>query len=149
KDRQRLRTVTLSLVPKCEGPGAPRVQWRRSCRTTTSYCGLFGFSAGGVDVPGYADADEVEGEHGNGVDAHGPRIGTGADDGGNDKDGEDGVANVLPEEPGADNAEHGEEEDEDGEFEADAEAEDDGEEEAAVVLDGDHGREVVSHVDDE
>ena len=49
----------------------------------------------------------------------------------------------------AHDAEHGEEEDENRHLEADAEAEDDGQEEAGVVLDGDHGREVVAEVDDE
>ena len=60
-----------------------------------------------------------------------------------------GVADVLPEELGADDAEQGEEEDEDRQLEADAQAEDDGEKEAGVLLDGDHRVELLAEVDDE
>ncbi len=49
----------------------------------------------------------------------------------------------------AHDAKHGEEEDENRQLEADAKAEDDRQEEAGVVLDGDHGREVVAEVNDE
>ncbi len=49
----------------------------------------------------------------------------------------------------ADDAEQGEEEDEDRHLKADAEAENDGEEEAGVLLDGDHGVELVAEADDE
>ena len=94
------------------------------------------FAAGGVDAVGDGDAEEVEDEHGAGEEAHAEGVRHGADDGGDDEDGEDGVAEVLEQELGVDDAEEGEEEDEDGQLEADAEAEDDGEEEAGVVLDG-------------
>ncbi len=56
---------------------------------------------------------------------------------------------MLDEELGVDDAEEGEEEDDDGEFEGDAEAEDDGEEEVGVVLDGEHGVEVCAEAADE
>ena len=92
---------------------------------------------------------DVERKHGNGVDAHGPGIGAGRDDGRDHETPQDGVADVLPQEPRAHDAEHGQEEDEDRHLEADAQAENDGEEEAGVVLDGDHGREVVADIDDE
>ncbi len=75
--------------------------------------------------------------------------GSGADDGGDHEDDEDGVADVLDEEFGVDDAEEREEEDEDGQLEGDAEAEDDGEEEAGVVLDGNDGVEVFAEVADE
>src|ERR1700738_1739874 len=114
-----------------------------------SRSGLFGAAARGMDPPRHADADEIKGEHGDGVDAHGPGIGAGTDEGGDQEYGEDGVADVLPQEFGADDAEHGEEEDEDGHFKADAEAEDHGEEEAGVLLDGDDGIELFAEADDE
>ena len=69
--------------------------------------------------------------------------GLGADEGGHQEDDEDGVADVLPQEFGAHDAEQGQEEDQDRHLKADAEPEDDREEEAGVVLDGDHGREIV------
>ena len=92
-----------------------------------------------MDEEGDGDAEEVEDEHGAGEEAHADGVRHGADDGGDDEDDEDGVAEVLEEEFGVDDAEEGEEEDEDGQLEADAEAEDDGEEEAGVVVDGDMG----------
>ena len=58
-----------------------------------------------MDPPGNADADDVEREHGHSVNAHGAGIGAGADDGSHDEDGEDGVADVLPKEFGADDSE--------------------------------------------
>src|SRR5579863_853651 len=102
-----------------------------------------------MDPPGYADADEVKRKHGNRVDAHGPRVGAGGDDGGDEKDRENRIADVRPKKFGADDAEHGEEENEDGHFKADAEAKDDGEKETGVVLDGDHRREVMAEVHDQ
>jgi hypothetical protein len=102
-----------------------------------------------VDEVGDGDADHIEGEHGGGEEAHAEGVGGGADDGGDDEDGEDGVADVGDEEFGVDDAEEGEKEDKDGQFEGDAEAEDDGEEEAGVVLGGDDGVEVFAEVEDE
>src|ERR1039458_1913877 len=81
---------------------------------------LLFLSACGVDPPGDANADEVESQHGNSVDAHGAGIGAGANDGGNQKNGEDGVANVLPEELRAHDAKQCEEKDEYWQLKADA-----------------------------
>ena len=102
-----------------------------------------------MDEEGDAYADEVENQHGAGEEAHADGVGRGADDGRDDEDGEDGVADVLDEELGVDDAEEREEEDEDGEFEGDAEAEDDGEEEVGVVLDGEDGVEVFAEATDQ
>jgi hypothetical protein len=100
--------------------------------------GFLPLAAVGMDVPGDGYAEEVEEEHGAGEEAHAEGILHGADDGGDDEDGEDGVAEVAQQEFGVDDAEEGEEEDEDGKFEADAEAEDDGKEEACVFVDREH-----------
>src|SRR5580693_3790756 len=102
-----------------------------------------------MDVPGDGYADEVEDEHGAGEEAHADGIGHGADDRGDDEDRKDGVAEVAEEKPRVDNAEEREEEDEDGELEADAQTKDDREEEAGVVIDGDHVVEVLAEVEDE
>jgi len=102
-----------------------------------------------MDEEGDAYADQIEDQHGAGEEAHADGVGRGADDGGDDEDGEDGVADVLDEELGVDDAEEGKEEDEDGEFEGDTEAEDDGEEEVGVVLDGENGVEVFAEPADQ
>src|SRR5215831_932834 len=118
-------------------------------RGSESSCGLFGLFAIGMYPPGYADSDDIERKHGDRVDAHRPRIGAGADDRRNQKDSQNGVADVLPEEFRAYDPEHCQKEDEDRQLEADAQAEDDGEKETAVILDGDHRRETVPESEDE
>ena len=72
---------------------------KNSCR------GLFFLSARRMDPPGDADADEIEEQHRNRIDAHGSGVRAGTDDGGNQKYGEDCVANVFPKKFRADNAE--------------------------------------------
>src|SRR5579863_1683157 len=96
--------------------------WRRGC--------FFRFAVIGVNPPGHGDADQIETEHGDSIDAHGPWIWTWANECGNQKDDEDGVTNVLPEKAGADDSKQRKKEDEDGHFEADTQAEDDGKEKA-------------------
>src|SRR5579863_7828173 len=105
---------------------------------------LFGLPAVWMDPPRDTDTDQVETQHGDGVDTHRPRIGAGRDDGRNQKNREDGVANVLPKEFRTDDTEQREEEDEDRHLKADAKAQDDGEEEARVLLDRDHGVELAA-----
>ena len=96
-----------------------------------------------------AYAEEIENEHGTGEEDHAEGVGQRTDDGRDEEDDEDGVADVLDEELGVDDAEEREEEDEDGQFKADAEAEDDGEEELGVVLDSEDGVESFAEVQDE
>src|ERR1039458_932845 len=96
-----------------------------------------------------AYAKEIQDEHWAGKEAHAEGIGHGTDDGGDEKNGEDGVTEVAQEELGVDDAEEGKEEDEDGEFETDAKAEDDGQEEAGVLVDGEDGVELLSEAEDE
>src|SRR6185312_1777098 len=110
---------------------------------------FLGFAAGGVDDDRDADADHIEGEHGRGEEAHADRIGHGADDGGDQEDDEDRVADVPDEKFCVDDAEERQKKDEDRQLEGDAESEDDGEEEAGVVLDGNDGVEVPAEVADE
>src|SRR5580698_5088408 len=112
-------------------------------------CSLFGFAARWMEVPGDTDADEVETEHRNSVDAHGPGIGAGGDDGGHQEYGKNRVADVFPEKAWAHDAEERQEEDEDRHFKTDAKAKNDGEEEAGVLLNGDHGIELAAEVNDE
>ena len=54
--------------------------------------------------PGDADAQDVQGHHGRGEDAHVQDIGSGRDDGGNDEDDQDGIAEIAPHPAGADHA---------------------------------------------
>lgn len=115
------------------------------CEGSGFFAGLAaGFSAGRMDHEGDADADQVESEHGSGEDAHGEDVRGGGNDGGDDEDDEDGVAEVLPEEFGRDDAEEREEEDDDGELKGDAEAEDYGEEEVGVLIDFNEGTELAA-----
>src|ERR1017187_8021853 len=102
-----------------------------------SYCCLFTFVAPlGVDPPGDGDAEEVQEQHWTREEAHAEGVLHGADAGGHDEDGEDGVTEVTQQELRVDDAEECEEKDEDGQLETDAEAENDGEEEAGVLVDG-------------
>src|ERR1017187_168075 len=102
-----------------------------------------------MDIPGDDYAEEVEEEHGAGEEAHAEGILHGADDGGHDEDGENGVTEVAQQEFGVDDAEESKEEDEDGQFKADAQAEDDGEKEACVFVDGEDRLEAFSESEDE
>src|SRR5208283_1597731 len=102
-----------------------------------------------MDEPGDGYAEEVEREHGAGEEAHAEGVRHGADDGGDQKDGEHSVTEVAQQEFGVDDAEEREEEDQDRQLEADAQAEDDGEEEAGVVVDRDHVAEVLAEVHDQ
>ncbi len=49
-----------------------------------------------MDEPGNADAQNVKHNHGRGEDAHVHDVGGGCDDGRNDEDDQDGVAEVAP-----------------------------------------------------
>src|ERR1039457_6362986 len=91
-----------------------------------------------------AYAKEIQDEHWAGKEAHAQGIGHGADDGRDEEDGEDGVTEMAKQEFGVDDAEERKEEDEDGEFEADAKAEDDGQEEAGVLRSEEHTSELQS-----
>src|SRR5437763_15805378 len=101
----------LSRISKSRCRGRGSVQLER----TNSQCRrlLSSLAARRVHPPGDTDANHVEAQHGNRVDAHCPRIGTGTDHGRDEEDCEYGIANVLPQELGADDPEHGQEEDED------------------------------------
>src|ERR1035441_7847894 len=96
-----------------------------------------------------AYAKEIQDEHWAGKEAHAEGIGHGADDGRDEEDGGDGVTEMAKQEFGVDDAEERKEEDEDGEFEADAKAEDDGPGEAGVFVDGEDGVELLSEAEDE
>src|ERR1039458_7625373 len=102
-----------------------------------------------MDVPGDGNAEEVEEEHGAGEEAHAEGILHGADDGGDDEDGENGVTEVAQQEFGVDDAEESKEEDEDGQFKADAQAEDDGEKEAGPLIDHENWLEAFAESEDE
>src|ERR1035441_5508966 len=102
-----------------------------------------------MDIPGDDYAEEVEEEHGAGEEAHAEGILHGADDGGHDEDGENGVTEVAQQEFGVDDAEESKEEDEDGQFKADAQAEDDGKKEACVFVDSEQRMEAFAKVEDE
>src|SRR5579872_3885745 len=109
---------------------------------------LFGLAPVRMHPPRHSDADQVKAQHGDSVDAHGPRIGTGGNDGRDEKNRKDGVANVLPQKLRADDAEQCEEEDEDRHLKADAQAQNDGEEEAGVLFDGDNRVEPAAKLHD-
>src|SRR5665213_1067901 len=96
----------------------------------------------GVEVPRDADAQEVERQHGAGEQAHRDRAGVRADDGGDDEDGQHGVAEVPQQELRVHDAEQREKEDQDGKLETDAQAENDREKKPRVLVDGDDGMKV-------
>src|SRR5208337_1728499 len=134
-----------------EEPGGeelPRLS-SQTRKKKTSTCGLLFPPACGVHPPGHRDADHIEAQHGEGIDAHRPRIGAGADDSGHNEDRQDGVADVFKEEAWADDAEEGQEKDEDGQLKADAKTEDDGKKEPGVLLDGHDGVELVAETENE
>ena len=94
-------------------------------------------------------SDEVEREHGESEKGHADGVGGRADNGRDEEDAEDGVAEMLEEETAVYDAEEGEEKHEDRQFEGDAKAENDGHEEAGVVLDGEDGVEAVAELEHE
>src|SRR5436305_1050796 len=109
---------------------------------------LSGFAARWVDEECNAHAEHVENEHGRSEQAHADRVRRRADDRGDQEDSQDGVADVLEQELGVDNAEQREEEDENGQLERNAEAKDDREEESGIVLDREDRVEGFAEVQD-
>src|SRR5579864_6110398 len=99
--------------------------------------------------PGHGDADHVQRHHGGGKDAHIQNIGGGRNDGRDDEDDQNGIAQVAPHEPGADDAHQGEEEHQDGQFKDGAQPDDDGQEQVSVLADGNHGLELAAVADQE
>src|ERR1700677_3212865 len=107
--------------------GHPSLVLQLAFRTSEkSSRSLIFLSARGVDPPGDADAEQVESQQGNCVDAHAARVRHRANDARHNKDRQDRVAEVLPQETRADDAEQSEKEDEDGQLETDAKAKNDG-----------------------
>ena len=78
-----------------------------------SLCGLLGLAARGMHPPGHADAQQIKRQHGNGVDAHGPGVGTGADESRHDENRQNRVADIPPQKVRSDDAEQSQEKDED------------------------------------
>src|ERR1035441_2078523 len=73
--------------------------------TKESFDGLLGLSPRRMNPPRHGDADHVQRQHGNGVEAHGPGIGAGADEGRYQENCQNRVADVLPKESWADRSE--------------------------------------------
>ena len=84
---------------------------------------------------GYADAEEVEHEHRCREDTHGENVRRWRDDGRDDEDDEDRVAQVSPQETCVHDAEKSQKHDQNGQFERDSEPENDGQEEVCVFID--------------
>src|SRR5258708_2501125 len=99
--------------------------------------------------PGDADAQDVQGNHGRGEDAHVQDIGGGRDDGGDDEDDQDGIAEIAPHPAGADDAHERQEKYQDRHFENHAEADDDRQEQTTVLAERDHRLEVFAIADQE
>ena len=114
-----------------------------SCEARGHAVVSFFFRRLGCTKKGHADADKIQNQHGRGEQAHADGLGCGADDGCDQEDGENRVAEVAQEEFGVDDAEERQEKHEHRQLKRDAEPEDHGEEEAGVVLDGDHVRELL------
>ena len=102
-----------------------------------------------MDEVGDGYAEKVQRKHGAGEETHADGVRHGADDGCDKKDDEHCVAEVAQQKFGVDDAEQSEEEDEDGEFKADAEAENDGKKEPGVLVDGEDGVETFPEPEDE
>jgi hypothetical protein len=120
------------------------VKSRGACRF-----GLAWLAARRIEDVRHTNAYHVKRQHRGSKEAHAHRVGQRADDGRDDEDDEDGIADVADEELRIDDTEDGEEEDKDWKLEGDAEAEDNGEEEARIIVDGDDGVEAPGEVGDE
>ena len=95
--------------------------------------------AGPVEHADHEDAGLVQQVQGHGEGEGGPDHVAGGDDGAHDEDGDEGVAAVVAEGLGGEDAERAEGDDGHGEFEAGAEGEHEGEDEVEVVVDAEHG----------
>src|SRR3954452_13857961 len=101
KERSAQATTRSELCSANHGtPGLDYEIWKaQPGESETSRCSnLFAFTPRGMHPPRHANADHVQSQHRNRVDAHGPRVRAGADDRGDNKHRQDGIADVLPEE---------------------------------------------------
>src|SRR5208282_4860531 len=112
------------------------------------FLGAF-FAMAGMHQPGDAGAQNIQGYHGGGEDAHVQDIGRGRDDGGNHKDAEDGITDVAPHPAGADDAHERQKKYHDGHFENYAHACNQGQEQRTVFTERDHGLKVFAVADQE
>ena len=96
-----------------------------------------------------ADAQDVERDHGRGEDAHVQDVGGRSDDGGDDEDHQDRVAQVAPHPAGSDDTHQRQKEDQDGQLENHAHADHDGQEQVGVFANCDHRLELFAVVDQE
>src|SRR5271157_327335 len=99
--------------------------------------------------PGNGDAQDVQGHHGRGEDAHVQDVGSGCDDGGDYEDTQDGITDVVPHPAGADNAHERQEKYQNRHFKNYAQADDDGQKQGTVFGERDHRLEVFAVADQE
>src|SRR5512146_2335134 len=97
----------------------------------------------------HADTQQVESDHGRGEDAHVHDIGGRGNDGGNNKENQDGIAQVVPHPLSAHKAHQRKKEHQDRHLEDDAETENDGHKEIGVLTDRHHGLELRAVADEE
>src|SRR5690242_88704 len=97
----------------------------------------------------HSHADHIKGEHGQGEEAHRNWAGIRADHRGNNKDDQDGIADMFEQKFSVHDAEQRKEEDHDGELEGDTQTENDGKKKAGVLFDRDDRMEIFAEVADE
>ena len=102
-----------------------------------------------MDQPGDADAEDVQRDHGRGENAHVQDVGGRGDDGRDDEDHQNRVAQVAPHPSGGDDAHQRQEENQDGQFKNYAHADHDGQKQVRVFADCDHRLELFAVVDQE
>src|ERR1700683_5728900 len=94
--------------------------------------------------PGNSDADQVQGNHGRVKDAHIQDVGGGSDDGRDNENDQNGVAEILPHEPGRDDAHESQKKDKNRHFENQAHAQDNAQKKRRIFSDRDHRLELSS-----
>src|SRR5579862_9520245 len=101
----------------------------------------------GMDEPRNRDAQDVERDHGRGEDAHVQNIGGWSNDGGDDEDAKNGIANVAPHPTRADDAHERKEKNQNRHFEDYAEPDNDRQKQRTVFRKRDHRLEILSVAD--